>query len=228
MNDVLRDVLSVQEPMVAINTIIFQLICATTFGLILSRLYLSYGDGFSSKVRFSRVLLYLAVSVTIIVSVVKVSMALSIGLVGALSIVRFRTAIKEPEELMYLLFAISIGITAGANQIEVLIIGFAFLAAIIVWHAKMSKFNINNKNCIVINVLTDGPQFDLISLLESSEGLENLKIGLKRMKLDEAQCQYVLVVNPTEFKQLITLDSIIKKIKPSASVEFVDMENIFL
>ena len=52
----------------------------------------------------------------LIISIVKSSLALSLGLVGALSIVRFRAAIKEPEELVYLFFVISIGLSNGANQ----------------------------------------------------------------------------------------------------------------
>ena len=46
----------------------------------------------------------------LIITVVKTSLALSLGLVGALSIVRFRSAIKDPEELLYLFFSIAIGI----------------------------------------------------------------------------------------------------------------------
>jgi hypothetical protein len=51
-----------------------------------------------------------------VISIVKSSLALSLGLVGALSIVRFRTAIKEPEELVFLFIAIAIGLGVGADQ----------------------------------------------------------------------------------------------------------------
>ena len=52
-----------------------------------------------------------------VILIVKSSLALSLGLVGALSIVRFRTPIKEPEELIYLFLAIAIGLGFGAGQI---------------------------------------------------------------------------------------------------------------
>ena len=51
----------------------------------------------------------------IVIMVVKNSLALSLGLVGALSIVRFRAAIKEPEELVYLFLIIAAGLGCGAN-----------------------------------------------------------------------------------------------------------------
>ena len=58
----------------------------------------------------------LCVTTTIVIMVVKFSIALSLGLVGALSIVRFRAAIKEPEELVYLFLVIGVGIANGAGQ----------------------------------------------------------------------------------------------------------------
>ena len=67
----------------------------------------------------------------IIISIVKSSLALSLGLVGALSIIRFRTAIKEPEELGYFFMAISIGLGLGANQLYPTIIGFVVLVMVI-------------------------------------------------------------------------------------------------
>ena len=53
---------------------------------------------------------------TRVIAVVKSSLALSLGLVGTLSIVRFRVAIKEPEELVYLFLCIGIGLALGAEQ----------------------------------------------------------------------------------------------------------------
>ena len=58
----------------------------------------------------------LAITTTVVITVVKFSLALSLGLVGALSIVRFRAAIKEPEELIYLFLIIGIGLASGSGQ----------------------------------------------------------------------------------------------------------------
>ena len=58
----------------------------------------------------------LTMTTTSIILVVRSSVALSLGLVGALSIVRFRAAVKEPEELAYLFLAIGLGIGLGDNQ----------------------------------------------------------------------------------------------------------------
>jgi uncharacterized membrane protein YhiD involved in acid resistance len=81
----------------------------------------------------------------LIISVVKSSLALSLGLVGALSIVRFRTPIKEPEELAYLFMAIAMGLGLGADQtVPVVISALAILTAVagFRWQAR----NIESKN----------------------------------------------------------------------------------
>lgn len=67
----------------------------------------------------------------LIITIVKASLALSLGLVGALSIVRFRAAIKEPEELAYLFLAIGIGLGFGADQRVITVVAFAIIVAMI-------------------------------------------------------------------------------------------------
>jgi uncharacterized membrane protein YhiD involved in acid resistance len=72
--------------------------------------------------------------------VVKSSLALSLGLVGALSIVRFRTPIKEPEELAYLFLSIAIGLGLGANQVVTTVIaGPLILTVMTVFKWSRSK-----------------------------------------------------------------------------------------
>lgn len=75
-----------------------------------------FGQIQGNKAKMARVLVFIAATTLLIISVVKVSLALSLGLVGALSIIRFRTPIKEPEELAYLFLAIAVGVGLGADR----------------------------------------------------------------------------------------------------------------
>ena len=77
------------------------------------------------------VLPVIALTTLLVISVVKSSLALSLGLVGALSIVRFRTPIKEPEELAYIFLAIAIGLSLGADQRETAILCVLVILAVI-------------------------------------------------------------------------------------------------
>jgi hypothetical protein len=81
---------------------------------------------------FSKNFMLMTMTTMLIITIVKSSLALSLGLVGALSIVRFRSAIKEPEELSYIFLCISLGLGFGANQRVITIIAFIIISAVIV------------------------------------------------------------------------------------------------
>ncbi|HSH01941.1 MAG TPA: DUF4956 domain-containing protein [Anaerolineae bacterium] len=94
--------------------------------------YTVYGQSLSNRNKFAQNLPLLTLVTTLIIAVVKSSLALSLGLVGALSIVRFRTAIKETEELVYLFLAIAIGLGLGADQRGAVLIGVGVIMSYLV------------------------------------------------------------------------------------------------
>ena len=95
-------------------------------GFVLRYFFYRYGDSISSRRAFGNTILIITVSVASLIAIVKSSLALSLGLVGALSVVRFRTAVKEPFNLSYILLSICVGIAIGAGQYS-----FAFLITLI-------------------------------------------------------------------------------------------------
>jgi len=99
--------------------------------VILELSYAKCAKSLSGRRMFAANFFLIAFTTMLIISIVKSSLALSLGLVGALSIVRFRSAIKEPEELAYLFFTIAIGLGLGANQRIITMIAFGILLAII-------------------------------------------------------------------------------------------------
>jgi len=84
--------------------------------LILRWHFQTFSSTLSNREEFAQVFPFILLTTVLIISVVKSSLALSLGLVGALSIVRFRTPVKEPEELAYLFVAIAMGLGLGAGQ----------------------------------------------------------------------------------------------------------------
>jgi len=124
--------LTKQNAQVSIADLLIHLATAAILSYFLGRIYIKYGTSLSNRKQFSSIFVLLTVTVTLIITVVKSSLALSLGLVGALSIVRFRTAIKEPEELAYLFLTIAIGLALGAGQMLTSLVAFPFLAAILV------------------------------------------------------------------------------------------------
>jgi hypothetical protein len=100
----------------SIAALLLSLGIGTVLAVLLRWHFERFGTTLSNRSEFAQVFPLIVLTTVLIITVVKSSLALSLGLVGALSIVRFRTPIKEPEELAYLFVAISIGLGLGANQ----------------------------------------------------------------------------------------------------------------
>lgn len=137
-----------------------EVVLAVSSSLFLSFLlafhFFIFGQTYSTKRQYFRVIPVIAVATCAIILVVKSSLSLSLGLIGALSIVRFRTPVKEPEELAYLFLAILIGISQGAN---LFFVGYFSLLAILIIMAviKFPKFNrgLKEVDYIISVVLSD-------------------------------------------------------------------------
>lgn len=84
-----------------------------------------YSDGFALT------LVGLSLVTTLVIMAVTSNVVLSLGMVGALSIVRFRTAIKEPVEIVFLFWSLAVGIVIGAGMIPLAIIGSAIIGVIL-------------------------------------------------------------------------------------------------
>ena len=96
--------------------IMVNFILCIVMSFILRSFYIKRSFSLTGKMHIGSIIPILSAVVFLVIMVVKSSLALSLGLVGALSIVRFRTPIKEPEELVYLFLAIAIGLGYAAGQ----------------------------------------------------------------------------------------------------------------
>lgn len=113
--DQLQDVFGAPEP-VSLLTVLAFMTVGGFLAIYLRFLYRRTSRPLSSD-SIAKVFPLLTVVTIAVIAVVKASLALSLGLVGALSIVRFRAAIKDPEELVYLFLCIGVGLSLGAEQL---------------------------------------------------------------------------------------------------------------
>jgi hypothetical protein len=123
--------LTTQSAQIPLNEFILNLVLTALLAFILGRVYVLFGSTLSNRDMFARNFVALGMTTMLIISIVKSSLALSLGLVGALSIIRFRAAIKEPEELNYLFLAISLGLGFGAGQTLLTVVAFALIVGVI-------------------------------------------------------------------------------------------------
>jgi hypothetical protein len=114
-------------PPVSILSMTLNLMLGLVLSLLISWYYIHFGQSFANRRKFALLLPALTLTTAVVITIVKSSLALSLGLVGALSIVRFRTAIKDPEELIFLFIAITIGLGIGAEQNLPTVIGVVLI-----------------------------------------------------------------------------------------------------
>ncbi len=134
--DLVREFFAAPGPLPDLRTVLIDLGLAAVLALILGRVYIHWGNSLSNRRKFAANFMLIAITTTFIIQVVRSSVALSLGLVGALSIVRFRAAIKEPEELAYLFLCVGVGIGLGDNQRLITILALA-LAVVLVGLMKV-------------------------------------------------------------------------------------------
>lgn len=123
MRDVLLELLKSNQGALTIQDIILNFFIAGILGLVI---YLSYrishaGGMYSAKFNVSLVMLTLIT--TLVMNVIGNNISLSLGMVGALSIVRFRTAIKDSRDTAYIFWAVAAGICCGVQEYVIVSIG---------------------------------------------------------------------------------------------------------
>ena len=178
---------------------ILALALSAILSYVIKLTYLSSSKTLSNKKYFSDNFIALTMVTCLIITIIKFSIALSLGLVGALSIVRFRAAIKEPEELVYLFFVISIGLSNGANQfllsIFATLVILSFLFGRYLFENKFRK-NVQyslDSNILNINILDNNEKKidEIIKIIK--ERVDYLK--LKSANIEENTSSYIFWYN---------------------------------
>lgn len=144
--EIFQDFLAKQNDQQSIANFVIHMVVAVILSSLLGWVYVRYGRSLSNRKQFASTFVLLTMTTMLIISVVKSSLALSLGLVGALSIVRFRAAIKEPEELSYLFLTIAIGLGLGAGQLLTVLAACPIFMGVIVgrslWQQKAEGQNL--------------------------------------------------------------------------------------
>lgn len=181
--------------------------------------YIRYSVSLTGKHHVGVVIPVLASVVFLVIMVVKSSLALSLGLVGALSIVRFRTPIKEPEELVYLFLAISLGLGyAAGHTLLTTLIASAILAIIYFWLSNKSLGKSTEYN-LIINWIDGEVTFNDFKVA-LGESLQHLK--LVRLDHSPTNNTAVLVTVPEEGVSVDLITSKIRSCDPSAEISFYE------
>ncbi len=149
----------------AIDTVL-GLAAALLIGLFIYMVYKKTLTGVLYSNGFALTLIGLSLVTTLVIMAVTSNVVLSLGMVGALSIVRFRTAIKEPVEIVFLFWSLAIGIVIGAGMIPLAIIGSAIIGVILLIFANRKEKN--SPYILVLSCSSDQAETKALNVLGSA------------------------------------------------------------
>ena len=149
----------------AIDTLI-GMVFALVIGLFIFMIYKKTFSGVMYSTGFGMSLIGLSLVTTLVIMAVTSNVVLSLGMVGALSIVRFRSAIKEPMEIVFLFWALAVGIVIGAGMIPLAVIGSVIIGLILVLF--VSKKVQHTPYILIINCMDERAEGNAVGLISQA------------------------------------------------------------
>lgn len=192
---------------------------------IVGGVYYFFSNDPSDRLKMVFLIVALAVIIAAIISVIKSSLALSLGLVGALSIVRFRTPIKDPEQLIYLFAAITIGIGVGAGMRDLMIVTVAIVVVLILLFKLIRSRTLYAKPKVDrIHLHINASPTTGINLLEAVEnGFSQSKISFitRSYSAKDDTRMHSLVINDASLSEVErALATIMKAVGDDANLQY--------
>jgi len=213
-----------QTPIPILQFIVGLLLTAVT-AYCVKRVYMGFGQTISNRNTFSNNFVPLSITTMLIITIVKSSLALSLGLVGALSIVRFRSAIKEPEELMFLFVCIAIGLGFGAGQTTVTVIGVAILLGVLIFSRKQSLKSFKT-NMMFLTISKEGNKILDAQLIIKIISKYALELDLKRFDQSPSMNEISFVMTFNDSDSLIKLKDELLDYDESLEIRFLDTSKV--
>jgi hypothetical protein len=223
--DLIDEFFASQASNVELTTFVINLVLAAVTSFILGRVYIHWGSSLSNRRKFASNFMLMTVTTTFIILVVRSSVALSLGLVGALSIVRFRTAVKEPEELAYLFFAIGLGIGLGDNQRLITLLALA-AGILIIGLARLFRRSQSDLN-LHLTIASRNPH--KVELEQIMDVLRAHCSKLRLLRFDENAdvLEASFVVEFRRVSNLSKTKAAIRALSDSAEITFLDNRGIW-
>jgi uncharacterized membrane protein YhiD involved in acid resistance len=188
--------------------------------------YNKYFPHVSRSQSMGQTLLVISLITFLIITVVKSSLALSLGLVGALSIIRFRTPIKEPFELSYLFMAIAIGLGFGANQWMPTVTAIFFTLMVLTFYVgRTSRFH-EHSYFIYITLEREIGNEELKNSITSVSERSQFDIDLRRIDKSKTATQITFNTRIKTDNDLLTLNQILDDVFGVSTISIVDNQKL--
>ena len=174
------------------------LICSFILGLFIFWTYKTCFRGVVYSYNYNISFVLMTMITTLIIMTISTNIVLSLGMVGALSIVRFRTAVKDPLDIVYMFWAISVGIAVGASMYPLAIIGSLAFAGTLAW---LSRKKIKGETFILVIHYSHEAQDEVRRTLDKLKA--KLKSKTVRRGLIEMTVEIRLADDNTAFMNIL-------------------------
>jgi uncharacterized membrane protein YhiD involved in acid resistance len=174
---------------------------ALALGIFIFFVYKKTYVGVMYSAGFGVSLLGLTLVTTLIILAVTSNIILSLGMVGALSIVRFRTAIKEPLDIVFLFWSIATGIVLGAGLLPLAVLGSLFIGIILV--VFVNRKSVDSPYILIVGSEENGREEDILNLLQQSVKRHSVKSKTVSDSGMELTYEVRLKENSTKFVGLV-------------------------
>lgn len=213
---------------VSFPRLIVMVLLTMALGQFLAWHYLRFSQVLSNKRKFARNFVLISTTTLLVITIVGSSLTLSLGLVGALSIVRFRTPIKEPEELGYLFLAIGVGLGMGADRPIVTML----VVAMVLGYLTMRHYSGSGRHPMRTVLQVSAPMkgertgsTELGVLMPVVEGVCD-KVDLRRVDCHGSEFNASLLVELKDVKAIEGLLDGVQKVLPGAIVSVVERDSL--
>ena len=164
----------------SLSEVLLAMLFAVIVGLFIFWVYKKTFTGILYSSGFALTLIGLTLVTTLVIIAVTSNVVLSLGMVGALSIVRFRTAIKEPMEIVFLFWSIAVGLVIGAGMIPLAVLGSVIIGIILLIFAN--RKNVENAYILVLNCENEEAENTAAELLKNT--VKKYRIKSKTVNAD--------------------------------------------
>ena len=196
-----------------IDRVLLSLIISFIVALFIFYMYRKCFSGVIYTRHFNISLVLVSLVVTLVILPISSSLALSLGMVGALSIVRFRTAIKDPIDVVFMFWAIAVGIISGAGLYMVALVGSPIIG-LFLFVLSRANLRTNDPYLLVIHYTTDAeaavqkalPENKLRSRTVTSAGVE-LMLEVRMKSKDASKVDELLKINGVKDAALVSYNA---------------------
>jgi uncharacterized membrane protein YhiD involved in acid resistance len=182
---------------VSVSDMIIGILLAFAVGMFIFYIYKKTYNGVMYSSSFGITLVALSMITTVVILAVTSNVVLSLGMVGALSIVRFRTAIKEPLEIAFLFWSIAVGIILGAGLITLAVFGSAVIGIVLLVLANRKSYW--NPYIVVVSCENHEAEQQVKEYLKSNVGKLAVKSKKAMKGLVELNLEVRLKNDDTDF-----------------------------